>query len=106
MPGIFQKTCIATLVLFMGLEVLASPPGMACVSNGFFRPLFRSQTDLKEVPVRSFYLDVLPVTNERFLEFVRANPRWQRSQVKRIFADESYLKNWVADLDRKSTRLN
>src|ERR1039457_583044 len=78
------------------------PPGMVCVSNG----VFRSLTDAKEVPVNSFLLDVEPVTNEKFLEFVRGNPRWQRSQVKRIFADESYLKNWVADLDRKSTRLN
>jgi formylglycine-generating enzyme required for sulfatase activity len=61
--------------------------------------VFRSLTDAKEVPVNSFLLDVEPVTNEKFLEFVRANPRWQRSQVKRIFADESYLKNWVADLE-------
>jgi formylglycine-generating enzyme required for sulfatase activity len=75
------------------------PPGMVCVSNGVFHPLFRSLTDAKEVPVNSFLLDVEPVTNEKFLEFVRANPRWQRSQVKRIFADESYLKNWVADLE-------
>jgi formylglycine-generating enzyme len=75
------------------------PPGMACISKGVFRPLFRSQTDLKEVPVKGFYLDVVPVTNEKFLEFVRANPRWQRSQVKRIFADESYLKNWAGDFE-------
>ncbi|HAO77421.1 MAG TPA: hypothetical protein DCQ92_00320 [Verrucomicrobia subdivision 3 bacterium] len=72
---------------------------MAGVSNGVFHPLFRSQTDLKEVPVKSFYLDVVLVTNEKFLEFVRANPRWQRSQMKRIFADESYLKHWAGDLE-------
>ena len=41
----------------------------------------------------------MPVTNGDFLEFVRANPRWQRSQVKKIFADEFYLKNWAGDLD-------
>jgi formylglycine-generating enzyme required for sulfatase activity len=44
-------------------------------------------------------LDALPVTNEDFLQFVRANPRWQRSSVKRLFADESYLKNWAGDLE-------
>ena len=75
------------------------PPEMVCVSNGVFHPLFRSQTDLKEVPVKSFLLDVEPVTNEKFLEFVRANPRWQRSQVKRIFADDNYLKHWAGDLE-------
>jgi len=72
---------------------------MARIPDGVYRPLFRGLTDLKEVPVKSFYLDVLPVTNKDFLEFVRANPRWQRSQVRRIFADESYLKNWAGDLE-------
>jgi formylglycine-generating enzyme required for sulfatase activity len=76
-----------------------SPEGMARIPDGIYRPLFRGLTDLKEVPVRSFELDVLPVTNKDFLEFVRANPRWRRSQVRRIFADESYLKNWTGDLE-------
>ena len=58
------------------------PRDMICVSNGVFTPLFRSVTDPTNVPVNSFLLDVEPVTNEQFLQFVRANPRWQRSQVK------------------------
>jgi formylglycine-generating enzyme required for sulfatase activity len=51
------------------------------------------------VSVKRFLLDVEPVTNEQFLEFVRANPRWQRSQVKRLFADENYLQHWGGDLE-------
>lgn len=74
-------------------------PDMVCVSNSVFKPLFRSLTDPTNVVVKSFLLDVEPVTNEQFLEFVRANPRWQRSQVKRIFADENYLKHWAGDLE-------
>ena len=99
MSGCYHKICIAALVFLAGVVAQAAPPDMASVSNGVFRPLFRSQTDLKEVPVKSFYLDVVPVTNEKFLEFVRANPRWQRSQAKRIFADENYLKHWAGDLE-------
>jgi formylglycine-generating enzyme required for sulfatase activity len=76
----------------------APPVGMARIPTGAYRPLFRSVTDLKEVPVKSFALDVLPVSNGDFLEFVRRNPRWRRSQVKRIFADESYLQHWADDL--------
>ena len=72
--------------------------GMVVIAGGVFKPMFRSPTDIKEVPVKPFCLDVLPVTNEEFLGFVRANPRWQRSNVKRLFADESYLKNWAGDL--------
>ena len=76
-----------------------SPAGMVVISGGVFKPLFRSTADFKEVSVQPFYLDALPVTNEDFLQFVRANPRWQRSSVKRLFADESYLKNWASDLE-------
>jgi sulfatase modifying factor 1 len=75
------------------------PPGMARVAGGIYRPAFRADADLKLVPVRTFALDVQPVTNGDFLEFVRANPRWQRSRVKRLFADESYLKHWAQDLE-------
>ena len=102
MSALRQKICIATFALCAGVAAHAAegvPPGMAVVSNGLYRPLFRGATDLKEEPVKSFYLDVLPVLNGEFLEFVRANPRWQRSQVKHLFADESYLKNWTGDLE-------
>ena len=75
------------------------PAKMALIPDGVYRPLFRAETDPKEIPVKAFALDILPVTNGDFLEFVRENPRWQRSQVKRIFAEESYLKNWAGDLD-------
>ena len=73
--------------------------GMARIPAGMFQPFFVAPTDAKDVPVRAFLLDVLPVTNGEFLEFVHANPAWRKSNVKRIFADESYLKNWSADLD-------
>ncbi len=75
------------------------PAGMALIPDGVYRPLFGAEADPKEISVKAFYLDLLPVTNAEFLSFVRANPRWRRSQVKRIFADESYLKNWTGDLD-------
>lgn len=75
-----------------------NPAGMVTISGGVFKPLFRSITDAREVLVEPFYLDTYPVTNQEFLEFVRANPRWQRSSVKRLFADASYLKNWAGDL--------
>jgi formylglycine-generating enzyme required for sulfatase activity len=76
-----------------------SHEGMALVSAGVYRPLFRAENDPKEVAVPAFFLDLYPVTHGDFLEFVRASPRWRRSQVKRIFADESYLKDWAGDSD-------
>ncbi len=87
----------------LALATTNPPAGMVAITGGVFKPLFRSTADFKEVAVSSFYVDVLPVTNEDFLKFIRANPRWQRSVVKRLFADESYLKNWAGDLELGTT---
>lgn len=73
--------------------------GMAVIPAGSYQPLIRAKTDASSVPVKAFCLDITPVSNNDFLRFVRANPRWQRSQIKRLFADESYLKNWAGDLE-------
>lgn len=52
----------------------------------------------KSLKVASFYIDSHPVTNAEFLEFVRQNPEWRKSKVKKLFADKSYLNYWVSDL--------
>lgn len=66
--------------------------------GGNFIPLFMQKGEAA-VAVESFELDRRPVTRGEFLEFVRANPRWRRSQVKPIFAETRYLADWPADLD-------
>jgi formylglycine-generating enzyme required for sulfatase activity len=80
-----------------GAEPVA--PGMVRIPDGIYLPFFRSANDAKEIRVKAFALDILPVTNGEFLEFVRTHPQWRRSQVKHLFADESYLKNWAGDLE-------
>jgi formylglycine-generating enzyme len=76
-----------------------APAGMVMIPAGRFTPLFRGEQDPKDFPVQAFYLDVLPVTNGDFLEFVRANPKWRRSAAKRLFTDQNYLKLWTSDLE-------
>lgn len=76
-----------------------APAGMTLVPAGRYAPLFRGEKDPKEIPLPWFWLDALPVTNGDYLEFVRANPQWRRSRVKRLFADVDYLKRWAGDLD-------
>ena len=49
--------------------------------------------------VASFLLDPYPVSNADFLEFLKVNPAWRRSKVKRIFAESDYLKEWSGDLE-------
>jgi formylglycine-generating enzyme required for sulfatase activity len=76
-----------------------APSGMVVLPVGEHRPLFLLPDEPKTIRVASFALDKLPVTNADFLDFVRANPRWRRSAVKRLFADANYLKNWAGDLE-------
>jgi formylglycine-generating enzyme required for sulfatase activity len=56
------------------------------------------------VQVGSFWLDKHPVTNERYLEFVRANPEWRKSRIKPLFSDTRYLERWSSDLKLRNPK--
>jgi formylglycine-generating enzyme required for sulfatase activity len=98
MRAIFHIVSLALLVLNIQAGDVPAPSLMARVEKGIYRPLYRGPAESKEILVDSFWLDIRPVTNGEFLEFVRMHPAWQRSRVKPIFADESYLKHWAGDL--------
>ncbi len=72
---------------------------MVLVDGGEYMPLYKSNVEVDAIAVESFWMDSRPVTNGEFLEFVRTNPQWLRSQIKPIFADETYLRHWASDLD-------
>lgn len=73
-------------------------PKMILISGGYYLPLFKDDGGASKEYLKSFYLDYRPVTNGEYLEFVKANPEWRKSKVKRIFADENYLRKWKDDL--------
>jgi formylglycine-generating enzyme required for sulfatase activity len=70
---------------------------MIPVIGGEYKSFYVSKTN-KPVKVKPFFLDEYAVTNLEFLEFVKANPAWQRSRVNALYADKNYLKNWESDL--------
>ena len=43
-------------------------------------------------------LDVAPVSNAQYREFVRAHPEWRKSRIERLFAEPNYLSHWRDDL--------
>jgi formylglycine-generating enzyme required for sulfatase activity len=45
-----------------------------------------------KMQVLAFKMDETAVTNVEYLEFVKANPQWRKSNVNRLFADTNYLK--------------
>lgn len=92
-----MKTIIRLAICFVLLvqsHAYGQSGSMVSIKGGEFVPLYGTKT---EVPVKDFEMDVFPVTNEQFVEFVKKNPRWKRSQVKKLFADENYLKDWKND---------
>jgi formylglycine-generating enzyme required for sulfatase activity len=72
---------------------------MSFIPAGDYKPFLKSRTGAQPIPVAAFYLDRLAVTRRDFLDFVRERPGWRRSQVKRLFAEGSYLADWATDLD-------
>jgi formylglycine-generating enzyme len=88
---------VILIIIGMTISLSAQSGDMAFVEGGEYLPFYSFSED--SVYVESFYLDKYPVTNDEYLEFVTANPEWRRSQIKKIFADEGYLKKWAGDLD-------
>jgi len=71
---------------------------MVDIQGGIYRPFYPASPKEKEVPVKGYRMDSLPVTNGEYLEFVKQNPAWQRGHVSRLFADGRYLSHWQGPL--------
>lgn len=80
------------------LKSLTSQKHMVKIDSGSFTGFIGKDT-ARIIEVKSFYLDDSPITNAEFLEFVRKNPQWRRSNVKGLFADDGYLHTWQDDLE-------
>ncbi len=72
----------------------AAHAGMVEVGPGVWRPFYPPSPQEAEVPVPAFWLDRVPVSNARFLRFLKAHPEWRRDRISRLFADERYLAHW------------
>jgi formylglycine-generating enzyme required for sulfatase activity len=97
-----RRLLAALLLLGAGVAGFAEDlarEGMTVIPAGVYVPLIRSKDEPEKVPVATFLLDVRPVTNAEFLEFVRAHPQWRRSRVSPLFADSGYLGDWTGDLE-------
>lgn len=77
-----------------GAGELTNSPMVAIAGGEYARPLEKGGGLRRVAP---YHLDVRQATNAEFLAFVIAHPRWQRSQVNRLFADQGYLSHWVGD---------
>lgn len=87
---LFLSLCCLCGVSAAAAEMIVVPAG------SFKMPAVLNQ---KEISVAAFMIDQNPVTNAEYLQFVRKNPQWQKSKVKKILSDASYLEYWKDDLN-------
>jgi formylglycine-generating enzyme required for sulfatase activity len=96
-----------SLLLLLGAVAYTAPntdafkKEMVQLPQGKFVPFTSkagSNGEKNEVTVNSFFLDKSPVTNGEYLQFVKTNPEWQRSNIRAIFSDNHYLENWKDNL--------
>lgn len=84
-------------IFFYVPAIQAQVESMSEVGGGSYVPLYGS--DSEPVRVEPFMMDVYPTTNAEFLEFVKEQPNWQKTKVKKLFADDGYLSLWEGDTD-------
>lgn len=85
------------------LSPINSDVKMVYIAGGEYKPFYGTDSTL--VAIAPFLIDERPVTNQEFLTFVKANPQWRKSNVKRIFADTTYLKDWKNDVSLPDSAL-
>ena len=103
MPRAWWLVAAVALALCVGAAMAAEPTVLLPAGN--YTPFQRTRLTgaaarlAAPIAVAPFRLDVLPVTNGRFLAFVGEHPEWRKSRVKQLFADAGYLRRWPGDLE-------
>ncbi|SDZ74434.1 Formylglycine-generating enzyme, required for sulfatase activity, contains SUMF1/FGE domain [Arachidicoccus rhizosphaerae] len=73
------------------------PPDMVYVPAGLYRPFMQQGDKSGRVQLQAFYMDDHAVTNQEFLAFIKANPKWAKSKIPGLLADQNYLEQWSGD---------
>ena len=101
---IYRNFIILIGIWAVAISASAQNPDMATIKEGSYVPLYG--TDGMKVKVDGFLIDTIPVTKALYSEFVKANPKWKKSEVVGLFADKNYLNDWDTDLDYGSGKEN
>lgn len=91
----FLACIIGSLITFG--QAPSSGGDIVPIPAGSFIPQFR--IDSQETHVEPFMLDVFPVTNREFLEFLHDHPKWMPDEIAPLFADEGYLRHFTKGYD-------
>jgi len=86
---------LAIFLLFLMTINANCQSEMVSIKGSSYTPL--NGRDSMQVVIKDFKIDVYPITNQEYLKFVKKNPKWRRSNVLQLFADDSYLIKWTSD---------
>ncbi len=82
-------------MVFFICQVLTVATELMPVAEGVYVPFAK---EMPEQKVESFQMQKHAVTNEDFLRFVQSAPKYRRSKVPNLMADQNYLRDWTDDL--------
>jgi formylglycine-generating enzyme required for sulfatase activity len=97
----FNKTTVIAVVVMLAISLPVSAQAaatssdadaMVVIAGGEYVALYGNRG--RPVQVAPFLLDNYPVTNAKFLDFVRDRAQWRREHVAPLFADQTYLSHW------------
>lgn len=87
---------LSTLALLAALLPVPAQHEFVSIPAGQYEPLYG---DGSPVEIATFELGRYPVTQHDYLRFVLAQPQWQRDSIKSVFANDGYLRGWLAPLE-------
>ncbi|MFN8671593.1 MAG: formylglycine-generating enzyme family protein [Candidatus Sericytochromatia bacterium] len=79
---------------------------MILVKGDNFIPPFTIEKKFKAVFINSFLIDKYPVTKKEYLDFIKNNPNWSKTNIPSIFADNNYLLDWTNHLGLENYKYN
>lgn len=80
------------------LAFISSQKKMQKIDGGYYKAFVGKENDSLTY-VKSFYLDETAITNNEYLEFLKANPQWVKSKIIKLYADSTYLHHWKGDYE-------
>ncbi|CAM1335251.1 formylglycine-generating enzyme family protein [Tenacibaculum aestuariivivum] len=86
---------LAIFIFLLNSVSISCQSKMTKIKGGSYIPLYGR--DSMKVIIADFLIDVYPVTNIEFLNFVKKHPKWQKSKAIKLFVDASYLREWKSD---------
>lgn len=85
-------------LFFGGFLPLIAQQAPALIPAGSFHSVL-PEVEGEPVTVEAFYMDQTAVTNAQFVDFLKENEKWRRSEIPALYTSDDYLRHWANDLE-------